>query len=171
MPCWTYPAITPAMPGTSPTRARRSVTPAAAAREAGGDAGDAVPFLGGGGGVTKVSAIARLPPFAHAQRGRHRLTEDPDEALGVARLVAGHVERRRARLVERVRARARDRPGRTLEQLDRDLAGRGRKRLVDERDQRGAQRREPLALVDEVRHARRELGARAQHVVREREPA
>src|SRR5258705_12189586 len=90
MPCSTYPAITPAMPGTSPTRARRSVTPAAAAREAGGDAGDAGPFLGGGGGGTEGSAIARLPPFAPAERGRPRATQDADGALRVGRVARGH---------------------------------------------------------------------------------
>src|SRR5689334_10319166 len=112
------------MPATSPTFARRTVTPAACARD-----GFDTPWpLDEVGGVTKVSAIARLHRLTvlDRQRGRDRLTKDANEALGMARLVAGHVERRRLRLVERERAPARDRAGRTLEQLDLHLARRGR---------------------------------------------
>src|SRR5262249_20102712 len=54
--------------------------------------------------------------------GGERQAEEADEALGVAGVVAGHVERREAQAMEGLRARARNCPGLAVEQLDGHLA-------------------------------------------------
>src|SRR5687768_2492460 len=98
------------MPATSATVARRTVTPGARVR---------------------ASGTRRLLATGLARDG-DGLAEDADEALGVARLVAGHVERRQLGLVERARAGACHRAGAAVEHLDRDRAGDRLERLVDE---------------------------------------
>src|SRR5262249_41496020 len=122
--------------------------------------------------VTRGSADTLGLRFTIARRAHgERQAEEPDEAFGMGRIKARHVEAGEAREIQGFGTVSATRRRLPAEQLHRDLAGRGLERLVDERLQGLAQWREPLAVVDEIRHARRELGACAQDVVWQSEPA
>src|SRR5215472_10841887 len=80
-------------------------------------------FLAGVMTMTRGSADTLGLRFAIARGADgERQAEEPDEALGVRRVVAGHVEGSEARAIKRPGARARDGGGAAAEELHRHFA-------------------------------------------------
>ena len=101
----------------------------------------------GGQRVVILRREMRLRPRSWQAEERMKPAESRD-------VVAGHVEVARSSLVERVRRRAADDRRVAFVELQRDRAADLLRERVDERVERFLERREPLAVVDELRVAR-----------------